>query len=146
MQSLANNAGGTDETLTFTPGSDIRYEVRIQAEPGDFMLALLDFSGLATLNLNSTVVGTLSTGDATYPMSSYYMDEYRLTVSSNSDIRVTLFSSSFSPLCAVLNAETGELINYTSADPGTVTVTFFAKKGVTYSIQVSSDIESKTGY
>ena len=147
-ESSGNNAGGSDERIIFTPAQGINYEARVANVTGNFMLAARDFNGISSLPFNSTYSGTLSSSDSFdpdyLPAASYRKDDYLFSRSSDTDIRLTMTASAFTPNVIVFNAETGQLLSMDIAS-GTATVDFLARAGVNYLIRSTSSEENRTG-
>lgn len=154
----SNNAGGSDERLSFPPVPGTRYAARVTTSAaggtGEFTLAAYQIpAGQPAITGNQTLGGSLLATDPVDPLygGSYYYDDVTFTSSTGAAITVFLTSAAFTPEITILNGETGERILYASGYPqegafaGSAMVTLIPRPGVAYFIRVASLTEADTG-
>ncbi len=145
---------GTDSEVSFTVQSGIDYIIRCSSygaqSTGNYTLTAVAASTSAgSISANQSLNGSLSFNDFNNPTrSGSYRDDYSLTgVSAGQQVRINLNSSAFDTYLQLVNASTGELIDYDD-DSGSGTnseLSFTVQSGVNYIIRVASYYASTTG-
>ena len=154
--SAGNNAGGNDETLSFTPSPGIRYLVRVRGDSatplGNYRISLYQVDTLLpNLAVPGSTLGTIAVTDPidpNYPDLTFYYDDYELLLGGNTaTIEVNMVSTDLDAFLYIINAETGE-VEYQEDDHlgNTDTRLLFAPEpGASYYVRASTSAAEETG-
>ena len=148
--------GSANSQLSFTVASGINYLVRATSYDagvtGSYTISTVDAPPpppIPNIGINQTLSGSLSHLDVDDSIrSGHYADDYRLNgVSAGQRVQVSLNSSDFDAYLELINADTGDRIDYND-DAGVGTdsqLNFTAQSGINYLIRVTSYDEDETG-
>ncbi|MBN3907588.1 MAG: hypothetical protein HWQ35_13820 [Nostoc sp. NMS1] len=150
-----DSGSGTNSELSFTVESGIDYIIRCSSYDaqsiGNYTLTAVPTSTSAgSIGANQSLNGDLSFNDFDNPTrSGSYRDDYSLTgVSAGQQVQINL-EADFDTYLQLVNASTGELIDYNDDSNGNTTnseLSFTVQSGTNYIIRVASYYANGTGY
>ena len=143
-----DTAGGTDETVSFTPEPGRAYLARVTPASGDgttggkFTIRCGRLPDTADLVVGAPLSGALAATDPVNPdflADVHSMDSYRVVGgTSGRMLTVTLASAEFQPLVSIRDGVTGAQIWAGPTEPGRSRVAFYLLPGATYVVRVTS--------
>lgn len=146
-----DSGNGTNSHLVFTvqPGTDYRLRVTSYASGATGAYTLRTMPAPPTLAFGQRLSGTLSSTDSSNPTrSGTFADDYRLTgTTAGQQVRLNLDASNFDSYVQLVNANTGQVIDFNDDANGTYNaqLTFTVQSDINYLARVTSYRAGATG-